>query len=988
MKAFFAWLLYLAGIALVLFGNRLHLPHLSGEQWVLLLGVGLPLWSLVFVFFRAAVASARAVQKAGQTIQQNQNPLPAATLSRPGETVGARMAELGGIEDARQSLAPVVAWLRSPTGVLGDAVPRAVLVTGASGCGKTTLARAVAGETGVPLFSYSGAEFHELLIGMGSARMREVFAEIRREARQDRPAVLFIDQIDLLATERPAVTGPGSAFAGEQEAHRTLAQLMSEMDNLELNGRVFVIAATSRPRVLDPALFLPGRFGLRVDLPLPAEEQRVAILGKHLGDRPLEGITMTDIARGTGGFTGAELAQLVRWAVTAAKDRLRVNDRPLLPGQPLEHADFVQAKAKILPQVDGVPPARILDHLDLSVQGQAEAKQRLAVAVSNHYLRLSAATTFTDLPIELRKSNVLVTGPTGTGKTMLVETIAEFLGVPSVIGNATVLTETGYQGTDVRQLLYQLLVASDFNLRRAEYGIICVDEFDKLAFNQGERTRTTGATVQQELLKLVEGTRVEVAKSGGRDGGDSTAVYQLDTHNILFICLGAFNGLDRHVAARLGTPAAAVLPGQALPEDFVSYGFLPELVGRFPVITATEALSERELIDIMSNPRNGLIAEYRSLLNLQGWENPVFTSDALLRIAIEAHQGAVGARALRSILERVLGPTMVRRPDHDGPQLIVDGELIERELGKSGVSSSAVARATTLTPRKVESALAEKVPGSRDVQELLAVLSCRHYRDPADRSSPVALVVDPYLRQRRSLTEALAEIWGVPWAVLDATQLAEGDAGQWYASAVTELTSRAGHRPASARYGILLCDNVDRALANSTAGSIRTGFQRAIAPLLAGQPVSLASGDGTPTMFPTAGLLPVLAGDFRLTARAARQPALNSPYVPRQLLPTLAEQYTLPENLLVGVTDLRLGEDDLVRLIRNHDEDLRGRYRPLLEFRHLVLHRSEHDYQRLAHRARREAWTPADIPVRLETILMEQLSGDGHRTAADTSGSE
>ncbi|RSM82744.1 hypothetical protein DMH04_24270 [Kibdelosporangium aridum] len=966
MAMVFVWFAAMVFWLVYLFADG-QLPNLGADVWALVIAVGLPLWTIMLMLTQVPRQLRRLPQIQGiQSPQTDQ-----ATLNRSAERPGTALSDLGGIDDAAKNLAPVISWLRTPTGQLGDNVARATLITGPSGCGKTTLAKAIAGEAGVPLFVYNGGEFHELLIGMGSARMRAAFAEARAKASNSRPCVLLIDQIDLIATARPDIAGSNPIDSGGSEAQRAMSKLLEELDDLGNNGRVYVVATTSRPRVLDSALFGPTRFDLRIDLDLPDEEQRAEILHKHLKQRPLaHTLGITDIAKGVAGFTGAELAQLVRWAVDAAKKRLLADGHPLLPDHPLQLDDFVQAKTLILPKVDTVPPARVVEHLDHRVEGQRTAKQRLGVAVSNHYLRLAAANTFTSLPTEIKKSNVLITGPTGTGKTMLIETIADYLQVPFVLGNATVLSQTGHLGTNVEQLLYQLLAAAQFNLRRAEYGIVCIDEFDKLAFNQGERTRSNGAAVQQELLKLVEGTVVEVPKSGGRSSGQASEVYQVNTRNMLFVGLGAFIGLETCVARRLAVPATGELATQALSEDLVEYGFLPELIGRFPVITATEALDDHEMVRIMGNPRNGLVTEYRTLLALHGWENPVFTDDALLRIAAEARHRGVGARALRSVMEQVLADVMYSDPaSRQASRLIVDEELVERELNRTGSASPPVSKAKSLTPRKIVTALEKKVPGNAGTRELLATLSWHHYANPTDTTRNAALLVDPYLAQRRALAQALADIWGVPLAVLDADQFAEADISQWYANAVNDLMHCAGHQPAAARSGILLCDNIDRLLARSSSQS--TGFLRATAPLREGRPLRFPGPDETPVSFPTAEILPIFAGSFRPAGDSSGNGEVD--YSPGQLLHRLNRDYALPDGLMITVTDLRLTGDELAKAIQHHDDAIRRKYRHLLEFRHVVVTRTDEDYRALARRALDDQWNLADVPLHLETMLLEQL---------------
>ncbi|MER6581693.1 AAA family ATPase [Nonomuraea sp. NPDC001023] len=929
---------------------------LLGVPWALVLAVSLP---LIFVGLAIRMLAGGLQQLAANQPKQGQ------TLGRPAEKPDERFDRLGGLDEVKAQLEPVVAWLRKPHGKLGADVPRAVLITGPSGCGKTVLARAVAGEANVRLYAYSGAEFHEILIGMGSSRMRQAFQEASRSAGSGSPVVVFIDQIDLIAVERSSE--PSSGVGGESEAHRTMAQLMTAMDDLGANGRVYVIAATSRPRVIDRALFAPARFGLRIDLEPPDEAQRADILRLLLAEHDLTAaVDLKAIAAGVAGFTGAELRQLVQWAAAAAGARASAR---------LTLDDFIDAKTRILPRVDLRDPPDIVRHLDSRIEGQRTAKERLSVAVSNHYLRLTMANRFEAPPVAIRKANVMMLGPTGTGKTMLVETIARLLDVPFVITNATVLSSTGYGGTTVEKMLYRLLIASSFNLRRAEYGIVCVDEFDKLALGHGERSRASSGAVQQELLKLVEGSVVDVPK-GGSELSANLDFYQFDTKNVLFVCLGAFNGLAEHVARRLSLPENALgdraaLMDHILPEDVIEYGFLPELVGRFPVITATLPLGHAELVRILQNEHNGLTHEYAGLLALQGRNGTVFTQDGVERVAEEALLRGVGARGLRGVLENALAATMFERPEPGAPPLIVDAALVGRGLNAAALASPS-AGGRPLTPHQVARKLGDLLPGAVRARETLAVVSSRHYGSPGgDAARQCVVLVDPRTGQRTALVRALAEVWDVPWAVLDGSALTAGDAeavneggGQpwWATEIVEELVSRSSGRPAAIHRGVVLVDAVDVLLAGRS-GRALTGVIR---PLVEGRPL--------PGGFPTDRLMVVLAGTFPPPGQDdGGADAADAAEVAEEVRAHYPMPAWLADRAVLAVTDLTHDHEGLLDFIRRQDHEIRRKYQPILDSRHQVVPVSAELHENLARRAQREGWRLADIPAHLESALLRNL---------------
>jgi ATP-dependent 26S proteasome regulatory subunit len=523
--------------------------------------------------------------------------------------------------EAKQSLKEIVQFLRSPKQFekMGARLPRGVLLDGPPGTGKTLLARAVAGEVGVPFFFISGSEFIEMFVGVGASRVRDLF----EQARKASPCIVFIDEIDAIGRQR------GSGLGGSHdEREQTLNQILVEMDGFEQRHTVIVIAATNRADILDPALVRPGRFDRRVTLTLPDAAERRAVLDVHTRGKPISpDVDMREFAASTPGMSGAELAATLNEAAIHAA----LNERAAIVADDLQSA--ARKVGAAIPELKR--PAKLVEAVGPGVVGQKDALRDLAAMLVSHYDTLRAAF---DIGGQPAKANILLYGPTGCGKSVLIRRLLAAARVPYAMMDVGQLT---HDSSRLRYALHRLLTAANNDARRAEYGVVVLTGCEALLSAQA-------SGLQDELARIIEGDSFDIPKVEFSTHSRSVA---LSTANMLFICESSLERRESFGSRVAGDAALA----RAQHVELRSAGFSPRLLDSFPVRIAVPPLDKGQLEAILERSPDSPERQHRQRMAQRGTALS-FSPAARALIAAEALRRGQGARPLGYVLEEVMAP--------------------------------------------------------------------------------------------------------------------------------------------------------------------------------------------------------------------------------------------------------------------------------------------------------------------------------------------
>jgi ATP-dependent Zn protease/tetratricopeptide (TPR) repeat protein len=609
------------------------------------IGYILPFLILSFVFYFLF----KQAKNPGQQFVNSQ-----ANLEPQEEKSYVTFKDVGGAKEAKEALIDIVQFLKEPSPFirLGATMPKGILLEGPPGTGKTLLARAVAGEAGVPFFYISGSEFIEMFVGVGASRIRKLFSAAKSKA----PCVVFIDELDAIGQRRE----------GSQQLHsennQSLNQLLTELDGFHQDTSIVVMGATNRYDILDEALVRPGRFDQRVYVSLPDADERKTILRIHLKGIPcdIKDADLDKMADSGTDLSGADLAAIAnRSAILASKDHSQRIQRIHL------ETAFKKVGA-VLPELN--PPGLLARTLNEQVIGQEEAAKALAVAIFQHYsdIRQMAAH-----PNQVgKKPNVLLFGPSGTGKTRLIQTLTQQLEIPHESLDAVSLLE-GH--SRLREVLGRLVVAARQDLRRAKYGVICIYGIEDLLL-------PAFIHVQEELGRIIEGMVFDISY---RDNSLINRSISIDTSHILFICEGTFEPAFKPGKRRNPTPVPG--PIQVTNEDLVETGFQPRLLDKFAFIVQTKTLHKEQMLNILSDGDLSLVRQYQHRFAALG-TLLAFDSAALNEIVQEAIYRGGNARWMDQILQEILKEEFLAVPPKR--ELSITAPLVWKALGSEAIPAA------------------------------------------------------------------------------------------------------------------------------------------------------------------------------------------------------------------------------------------------------------------------------------------------------------